>query len=36
MGTKYEEHKKRRIKELHQRMNKFKNLSIDSVSKVKD
>ena len=35
MGTKYEEHKKRRIKELHQRMNKFKNLSLESISKSK-
>ena len=35
MGTKYEEHKKRRIKEIHQRMNKFRNLSLDS-NKSKD
>jgi hypothetical protein len=33
MVNKFEAHKKRRIKELHQRMNKFKRLTILSNSK---
>jgi hypothetical protein len=35
MGTKYEEHKKKRIKELHQRMNKFRKMSLE-LNKSKD